>query len=166
MVVLRYVVVFAAAVVGGMVAALPASSAGLVAPGFAVWPLALGVGAAFAALCAVCVGNLLVWGASRGRLLWILFICEATAGVLAVIVLEIGVTEVGRDLLSPLSNFEIVLVAIIAIAVNACVATWHWREQERSYGRDAVLTLGIVAGALLAPPALLLLACPLIGCSG
>jgi hypothetical protein len=117
-------------------------------------------------LCAVWVGNLLVWGASRGRLLWILLFCEATALVLAGMLVTMQTTSVGRDLLYHLSTFEMLLVSMIPIAGNATILTWRVREPGSRSGLDVALTAVIAGIAILAPFALLAFGCPLIGCSG
>jgi hypothetical protein len=66
MAVVRHAVVFVAALAAGMIVAMPVAVLGLVVPGYAIVPVTFGVATAFSVLCAVWVGNLLVWGASRG----------------------------------------------------------------------------------------------------
>lgn len=145
---------------------MPVGVLGLVVPGYAIVPLTLGVATAFSVLCAVWVGNLLVRGASRGRLLWILLVCEATALVLMGMLWAIEVAGLGRELLLPLTTFEMLLLFMSVIAINATVLTWRAREEGSRHGRDALLTAIIAGVAMLAPVALLVFGCPLIGCSG
>jgi hypothetical protein len=144
---------------------VPVGVLGLVVPAYAIIPVTFGVATAFSVLCAVWVSNALTRGTSRGRLLWVLLVCEATALVLMLVLWGIAATGLGRELLA-LSEFETLFLSMVPIAVNATVLTWRSREAGSRNGRDFVLTM-IVAGAAVAAPVLLLVVgCPLIGCSG
>jgi hypothetical protein len=162
MALLRYAVVSAAALAMGFPVAVMVGSLGLVVPGGVILPVTFGVSAAFAALGAAWVSNLLAWGRSHARIASVLVWTEATA--LVMLVLLMGVSYLGGAV--SMSFFMELLVSTIPIALNAAILSMRLREPGTRYGRDVALGLAVGIAAVLAPILLLFVACPYIGCTG
>ena len=121
-----------------------------------------GVAAAFSALGAAWVSNLLAWGRSRARLGWVLLWTEATAFVMLALLL--GVNSLGETVMP--TFFAELLVSMIPVALNAAILSMRSREPGTRHGRDIALGLAVAVGAVLAPIMLLFVVCPYIGCTG
>ncbi len=132
---------------------------GLVVAEFVIWPLALVIGALFAAIAAGWAGNLLAPG--RSRFLPIAGVSEVTAAVVAVLLAAIFVLILP---LFPQNGFIfgspsfLLGLGVIFIAMGASWAAWHFRSTERDPARDAAITLGLMVLAILLFVATLLLA--------
>lgn len=162
MAVVRYAAVFLVTLVLGLAVAVVVGSLGLVVPGYWILPITFLAAGAFSALVAAWVANLISWGRSRTRLGWVLLGTEATALVVLGLFVAAGVL----GLTGTLSLFVELLASMTVVAANATVLSWRLRETGGSSRGDTLLTAAVAAAALLAPIALIVFVCPLIGCSG
>lgn len=134
----------AAALVGTAVGFFSVIVLGLTAPMILVWPLALGVGAALAALAATWVSNVSSPEGSRGLLLAIFLVSEVAAA------LAVGAAFVltASTILTPLS----IPVALVLVVVGASGAAWRLRGSGSGHlhwDGSAALVLSAAGAALL-----------------
>ena len=133
---------------------------GLIASELVIFPLALGVAAILASVCAAWAGNLLAGNGTRTRLLQVVWATEGVAAVVVVVVLLAASLRV--VLLGPL--IYVALACIVALGIAAGVATWRFRTAERVRG-EGRLTLGLLVLAVVSVPAAIFLAW-LVGLTG
>lgn len=126
---------------------VPTAAWGLVAPEVVVFPLAMSVGAIFAAIAASWTGyRLLPPDGSRSRLLPIVGATEAAA-----IVVTVGLLALPLVLkYPPASPIYVFLVCAGIIALGATVATRLLRTTEERPGRDRRITACLLILAILA----------------
>ena len=144
--------ILAAALLGGNVGGMLILPFGLVLVEFVVFPLTFCIAGIFAAIDAGWAGHLLVPG--RSRLLPILGASEVAAAAVSVLLLAV------LALVRPQSPAEapalflpspVVLlgIGVVFIALSAGWAAWRCRSPESRPGRDAAITLGLLALAVL-----------------
>ena len=145
----RWLVVFAVALVVSTAAGFFIFALGLILPETLSYPLAFATVALLAALGVGWLGTLLSPDGRRSRLLVIAGITELAglAALVAVVALR----------LSPLARTEFfnrnvytLLLATVVVSAGASTATWCLRIAAGSTGRDAGLTLGLLALAVAA----------------
>lgn len=163
MTVVRYALVFTAALALAILLSILVGPLGLVVPAGWILPVTYGVAAAFSALGAAWVGNVLVRNGSRARLAWVLLGTEATA--LLMLGLLVG-AETLLGIFADFTFFEEILATMIPVSLNATILSLRSREPRTRWAPDLWLSLTVAMAALLAPVLLLLVGCPFIGCSG
>jgi hypothetical protein len=134
----------------GMFLVLPL---GLIVSEFVIFPLALVVGAVLAALGAGWASNRLSANGTRTQLLQVVGATEVVAAVIAVVLL--ASSEFRQALLGPV--LSIGLFCALALALAATLATWRLRSLEKG-SRDGLLTLGLLALAVLIVPGVIFVA--------
>lgn len=145
--------IFASALIGSALGIFVVLPLGLIASEFVIFPLALGVSAILASVCAAWAGNFLSGDGTRTRLLQVVGATEGVAAVIAVLVL--AGSSFRLVLLGPL--IYVAVVCVVALAIAAGVATWRFRNAERSAG-DGRLTLVLLALAVVSVPAAIFIA--------
>jgi hypothetical protein len=131
-----------AATVCGTVAGMLVVPFGLVVVEFIILPLMFGIAALFAALGASWVGILISPDDSSSRILPVVCVSEATAGVMVVLFLIPAVEE---SMFRYLGSPAMVLVAItVLIGLGASWAAWRFRRPGRRTRKDALMTLGLM----------------------
>jgi hypothetical protein len=126
---------------------------GLIASEYVIFPLALGVAAILASLCAAWAGNFLAGDGTGSRLLRVVGATEGVAAIIAVLML--AGASLRLVLLGPL--IYVAVACTLALAIAACVATWRFRGPGRA-GGDARLTVGLLALAVVSVPAVIFIA--------
>ena len=143
-----------------MAGALPIFVLGLFVPGYTVLPLTILLAGLFSALGAAWMANLLHYGRSTSDLLPIVGFTESAAAML--VVASFALTF-GLMVVWPFPAFPLLFVGLI-LALVSTIASWRFRKAERSLGKDAWLTLGMVGGALLAAVVAVFVTCSLVPC--
>lgn len=137
-----------AALLGGLAGSVPILPLGLYVPGYTVWPLALGSGALFAALCGSWAGTLFAPDHTRSRLLYVIGISEA----LAVITGLLSLVPLLVPSLIPF-GFSIIMVLGVCIGVvvlGVSLASIRSRASRGRLGWLGTLTLaGSICGFIL-----------------
>lgn len=131
-----------AALLGGAVAAMCVILVGLTTSMVVVWPLALGIGAAFAGLAAAWVGNLSSPDGTRSRLSLVLLVSEAGAVVAVLLAFALTAWAPSTPLAAP--------VALFVVAAAASAATRRFRGERGRLGRDGVAALVLSAVGVIA----------------
>lgn len=112
-----------------------------------IFPLTFGIAALFAALGASWAGTLLGSNHTSSRILPVVGVSEAMAGIVVILFL---ITAVGESMLWYLGSPAIVLGGVmVLIGLSASWAAWHFRKPVRRIGRDALMTLGLVVSAMV-----------------
>lgn len=153
------VVTFVAALLAGMAGAFPVFVLGLFVPGYTVLPLAVFLAGLLSALGAAWMANLHP-DRSTSDLLPIVGFTEAVAGLLVVIMFAL---TFGLMVVWPFPAFPLLLV-VLALALAGTAASWRFRKADRSLGRDAWLTLGMVGAGLLIVVVAVFATCSLTPC--
>ncbi len=135
---LKYLIVFVAALAAGMVAEVPVSTLGLIVTEIVVLPLTFGTGAIFAAVSALWTSNLLVRGRTQGRLVPVVGVCLPTAIIVSILNLTAPLL---RDFFIAPWGLRMLLLGTIFVAFSSSIATWRFRQTGRDLRRDALLTL-------------------------
>jgi hypothetical protein len=157
---------FLAAFVAALAGVVPVFTLGLVAPTALVYPLALMVGAFFAALAAGWTATLRSPDGRRTRLLPVVALTAATA--LVVVVLLLAYLLLAGSLLPLVLDVRPIVLAVacvLALAAGATVGAWRYRTAEPYRGGDVPLTLALLAVAVASVPLALFVA-SLIGLTG
>ena len=137
-----------AALVCGTVVGMLVLLFGLVVVEVVIFPLTWVVAALFAALGASWAGILLSPDHTSSRILPVVGVSEAIAGVVVVLFLILPPT-LGVSVLA-LGGPPVVLGAVmVLIGLSASWAAWHFRGPEGRFGKDALMTLGLVGLAVL-----------------
>jgi hypothetical protein len=144
---------FAAALIGSAVGILTDLPLGLIASEFVIFPLALGVSAILASVCAAWAGNFLAGDGTSTRLLQVVGVTEVVAAIMAVLVL--AGASLRLVLLGPL--IYVAVACACALAIGAGLATWRFRGAERAAG-DGRLSLGLLVLAVVSVPAIIFIA--------
>lgn len=150
----RYLAIWSVSTATALLGMLPPAVLGLVVPGQVVLPLAMCVGAIFAAVTANFVGNrLFPPDRSRSSLLYVVGVTEAAAVAVAVTLLVLLFTLGGP----PTALIFILIVCAGVVALNATVAARLLRTTEVHPRREGRVAVGLVVLGLLAvvvvPPA-------------
>lgn len=154
--------VFIAALVGGMIVALPVAVLGLVVPEYVTQPLALIAGGLVSGISAGWAANLLAPDRTRSILLPIAEVSVATGGVIAaagMVFSMIGLWPVFPNVFSAL------LLSMIIISISASVAAWHFRSIVGRLTRDILTTLGLLGVAAVFIAGTVLTTCSLVSCT-
>lgn len=158
---LKYLIVFVAALATGMVAEVPVSTLGLIVTEIVVLPLIFGAGAIFAAVSALWTSNLLVRGRTQGRLVPVVEVSLSAAIIVSI--LSLTAPLLGDFLIAPW-GLGMLLVGTAFIAFSSSVATWRFRQTARDLRRDALLTLILLVLAPAVVIAVVFLTCSLGYC--
>ncbi len=143
----RRVAALVAALVCGTVVGMLVLPFGLVVVEFIILPLTFGIAALFAALGASWAGILLSPDNTSSRILPVVGVSEATAGVVVVLLLIPGV---GVSLFRYVGSPAVLLGAVmVLIGLSTSWAAWHFRKPVRHTAKDALMTLGLVGLAVL-----------------
>jgi hypothetical protein len=145
---------FLAGLLSGTLGLLLVLPLGLVVIEWVVFPLALAVGALLAALAAGWVGTWLARDGTRTRLAAVVVASEAAGLALALVVL--GSPAFRQAILGPVIG--IAIVSALLLAIVASTATMVYRRPRGEARRDLVLTLGLLALAVVGVPAVVALA--------
>ena len=146
---LRWLAAFVATLVVSTVPGYVVFALGLVLPEALSYPLGFAIVALLAALGAGWLGTLLAPDRARSRLLAIVGVTELVALVALVVLVALRLSPLARTALFN-RNIYSLLFATIAVSASASTATWRLRTTATSPGRDALLTLGLLALAVLA----------------
>lgn len=132
-----------AALLGSATATLCVILVGLTTSMVIVWPLALGIGAAFAGLAATWISNFTSLDGTRARLPFVLLTSEAGA-VLAILLAFVFTASTSLTFLAA-------PVAVLVVAATACVGTWYFRVEGSRLGQGglAAFVLSVVAAIIL-----------------
>ncbi len=139
---------FIAALVGAMAGLMLILPLGLAVHEFVIFPLALGVAALLAALGAAWTGTLLAQGQSRTRLMPVVGVAEATAVLLAILVLANSVLRLG--IFDRLIYLALAIEFILALA--ATVGMQAFRRPGEGKRDDLRWTLLLLGMAILLVP--------------
>ncbi len=154
--------VFIAALVGGMVGALPVAILGLVVPEYVTLPLALIVGGLVSGISAGWAANVLAPDRTRSILLPIAGVSVAAGAVVAVA--SIGLSMGGAWRVFP-NLFSSLLLATAIIATGASFAAWHFRRIDGRLGKDLLITLGLLGIAIVVTAGTVFTTCSLVNCT-
>ena len=134
-----------AALVCGTVAGVLVLPFGLVVVAYVMLPLMFGIAALFAALGASWAGILISPEGTGSRILPVVGVSEATAGV---VVVPFSIPAVGESMSRYLGSPALALGAgMVLIGLGASWAAWRFRRPGRRIGKDALMTLGLVGVA-------------------
>ena len=161
---LRWLVAFAVALVVSTVGGFFVFALGLILPETLSYPLGFAAVALLAALGAGWLGTLLAPDGRRSRLPAIVGVTELVALAALVLVVALRLSPLARTELFN-RNVYTLLLATVAVSAAASTATWRLRTATGSAGRDAGLTLGLLALAVAAIVATIAVA-SLLGIAG
>jgi hypothetical protein len=142
-----------AALAGSVVGIFFVLPLGLVVSEFVIFPLAVGVAAILSSLAAGWTANALSRDGTRTHLAQVVLTTEAVAALLAVLFLANAALRL--VLLGPI--IYVALFCVAALAIASTISTGRLRSEQRN-GRDGLLTLGLMAVAILSIPATIFLA--------
>jgi hypothetical protein len=145
----RWLVAFAVALVVSTVAGFFVFALGLILPETLSYPLAFAAVALLAALGAGWLGTLLSPDGRRSRLPAIAGVTELVALAALVVVVALRLGPLARTEFFN-RNVYTLLLATVVVSATASTATWRLRTAAGSTGRDAGLTLGLLALAVAA----------------
>ena len=146
---LRWLVAFAVALVVSAVAGFFVFALGLILPETLSYPLAFATVALLAALGAGWLGTLLSPDGRRSRLPAVVGVTELVALAALVVVVALRLSPLARTAFFN-RNVYTLLLATVVVSATASTATWRLRTAAGSTGRDAGLSLGLLALAVVA----------------
>lgn len=158
---LKYSVVFMAALAAGMVAEVPVFTLGLIVTEIVVLPLTFGIGAVFAAVSALWTSNLLVRGRTQGCLVPVVGVCLSTAITISILTFTAPLL---RGFFIVPWGLEMLFIGTAFVALSSSVSTWRFRQTGRDLRRDALTTLVLLVLAVAAVIAVVFMTCSLGYC--
>lgn len=154
--------VFIAAVVGGMIGALPVATLGLMVPAYVILPLALLAGGLLSGISAGWAANVLAPDRTRSILLPIAGVSATAGAVVAVAGIVLSVAGAGR--VFP-NLFSALLLSMAIIATGASFAAWHFRRIDGRLTRDLLITIGLLGAAAVVIAGTVFTTCSLVSCT-
>ncbi len=144
----RRAVALVAALVCGTFVGMLVLPFGLVVVEVVIFPLTWAIAALFAALGASWAAILLGPDHTSSRILPVVGVSEATAGVVVILFLILP-PAVGVSVLALGSPAVVLGAVMVLIGLSASWAAWHFRRPGRHYGTDALMTLRLVGLAMV-----------------